>query len=139
MGPHLRRARRRGVALVGLVIAHVYFAIRPEKWWITKSMIFGWVSRRNYLEHHDPARWKVRYGRSRVSTGSADLEEARAELNARCDAIEECYEFMLAYAGQGLDSEQSGGAGAPDPRVPHEMRGGAHRSGRVHHRFRQTA
>jgi len=48
-----------GVALVGLVIAHVYFAVRPEKWWITKSMILGWVSRRNYLEHHDPARWKV--------------------------------------------------------------------------------
>src|SRR4249920_2457845 len=52
-----------GVALVGLVIAHVYFAVRPEKWWITKSMIFGWVTRRNYLEHHDPARWKVRSGR----------------------------------------------------------------------------
>ena len=52
-----------GVALVGLVIAHVYFAVRPEKWWITKSMILGWVSRRNYLEHHDPARWKVRSGR----------------------------------------------------------------------------
>jgi hypothetical protein len=46
-----------------------------------------------------------------VSAGSADLEEARTELNARCDAIEECYEFMLAYAGQGLDSEHSGGAG----------------------------
>jgi cytochrome b subunit of formate dehydrogenase len=49
-----------GVALVGLVIAHVYFAIRPEKWWITKSMIFGWVTRRHYLEHHDPERWKAR-------------------------------------------------------------------------------
>jgi cytochrome b subunit of formate dehydrogenase len=48
-----------GVALVGLVIAHVYFAIRPEKWWITKSMLLGWVSKRNYLEHHDPTRWKV--------------------------------------------------------------------------------
>lgn len=48
-----------GVALVGLVIAHVYFAIRPEKWWITKAMIFGYITRRNYLEHHDPARWKV--------------------------------------------------------------------------------
>jgi cytochrome b subunit of formate dehydrogenase len=51
-----------GVALVGLVIAHVYFAVRPEKWWITKSMIFGWVSRRNYLEHHEPSRWKIRSG-----------------------------------------------------------------------------
>jgi formate dehydrogenase subunit gamma len=48
-----------GVGLVGLVIAHVYFAIRPEKWWITKSMIFGWITRRQYLEHHEPERWPV--------------------------------------------------------------------------------
>ena len=48
-----------GVGLVGLVIAHVYFAVRPEKWWITKSMIFGWITRRQYLEHHEPARWPV--------------------------------------------------------------------------------
>jgi cytochrome b subunit of formate dehydrogenase len=49
-----------GVGLVGLVIAHIYFAVRPEKWWITKGMILGWVTRRNYLEHHDPQRWNVR-------------------------------------------------------------------------------
>ena len=49
-----------GVALVGLVIAHVYFAVRPEKWWMTKSMIFGWVTRRNYLQHFDPERWRLR-------------------------------------------------------------------------------
>jgi cytochrome b subunit of formate dehydrogenase len=49
-----------GVALVGLVIAHVYFAVRPEKWWITKSMILGWITRRQYLEHHDPQRWITR-------------------------------------------------------------------------------
>jgi cytochrome b subunit of formate dehydrogenase len=48
-----------GVALVGLVIAHVYFAIRPEKWWITKGMIFGKITKHDYLEHHDPTRWKV--------------------------------------------------------------------------------
>jgi len=48
------------VALVGLVIAHIYFAVRPDKWWITNSMIFGWVTRRQYLEHHDPHRWAVR-------------------------------------------------------------------------------
>ena len=51
-----------GVALVGLVIAHVYFAIRPEKWWMTKGMFLGWVSRRHYLEHFEPSRWKVRPG-----------------------------------------------------------------------------
>jgi hypothetical protein len=43
---------------------------------------------------------------------SATLEEARVELNTRCDAIEECYEFMLAYAGQGLPTEPGGGAGS---------------------------
>ena len=52
-------AARDRVALVGLVIAHVYFAVRPEKWWITKSMILGWITRRQYLEHHDPDRWDV--------------------------------------------------------------------------------
>ena len=49
-----------GVALIGLVIAHIYFAIRPEKWWITKAMIFGAITRRDYLQHHDPRRWNVR-------------------------------------------------------------------------------
>ena len=36
----------------------------------------------------------------------------RDELRARCDRIEECYEFMLAYAAQGLPADhgsQSGG------------------------------
>ena len=49
-----------GVALIGLIIAHIYFAIRPEKWFITKAMIFGAITRRQYLEHHDTRRWKVR-------------------------------------------------------------------------------
>ena len=31
----------------------------------------------------------------------------------RCDAIEECYEFMLAYAGQGLPTDQ---AASPEDR-----------------------
>ena len=45
-----------------------------------------------------------------MSTGHADLDEARVELNRRCNAIEECYEYMLAYAGQGLAGEATGGA-----------------------------
>ena len=48
-----------GVGFVGLIIAHIYFALRPEKLWITKSMILGYITRRQYLEHHDPDRWKV--------------------------------------------------------------------------------
>ena len=41
---------------------------------------------------------------------SAVLEAARAELISRCNAIEECYEFMLAYAAQGLDSDAGTGS-----------------------------
>ena len=48
-----------GVSLIGLTIAHIYFASRPEKWWITKAMIVGWVTRRQYLQNHDPNRWRV--------------------------------------------------------------------------------
>jgi len=48
-----------GVGFVGLVTVHIYMAIRPEKFFITKSMIFGWMSREKYLEHHDPSRWPV--------------------------------------------------------------------------------
>jgi len=53
-----------GVGFVGLIIAHIYFALRPEKLWVTKAMIFGTISRRQYLEHHDPDRWVS----SKVST-----------------------------------------------------------------------
>jgi formate dehydrogenase subunit gamma len=60
-----------GVGLVGLVIAHVYFAIRPEKWWITKGMILGYITRRQYLEHHEPSRWVVRRDGTTKSTGRA--------------------------------------------------------------------
>jgi thiosulfate reductase cytochrome b subunit len=48
-----------GIGLVGLTIAHVYFAIRPEKRWITKGMVFGDISRQEFLQHHDPDRWVV--------------------------------------------------------------------------------
>src|ERR1700686_911983 len=29
-----------------------------------------------------------------------------AEIGSRCEAVEECYEFMLAYAAQGLASDE---------------------------------
>jgi cytochrome b subunit of formate dehydrogenase len=46
-----------GVGLIALIMAHIYFALRPEKFVITKSMVFGSVPREHYLEHHDPERW----------------------------------------------------------------------------------
>lgn len=48
-----------GVALITMVIAHVYFALRPEKWWMTRSMIKGWITREEFLDHHDPEKWEV--------------------------------------------------------------------------------
>ena len=30
----------------------------------------------------------------------------RDDIGARCEAIEQCYEFMLAYAGQGLSGDE---------------------------------
>ena len=35
-----------GIGLIALVMVHVYFAIRPEKLDITKSMIFGTMRHR---------------------------------------------------------------------------------------------
>jgi hypothetical protein len=35
-----------------------------------------------------------------------------AEISNRCDAVEECYEFLLAYAAQGLPSDQGSKSGA---------------------------
>ena len=48
------------VSLVTLVITHIYFGLRPEKRWITWSMIQGWIDRRHYVEHHDPEQWAAR-------------------------------------------------------------------------------
>jgi hypothetical protein len=43
------------------------------------------------------------------------------EIRVRCNTIEECYEFMLAYAAQGLSSDQGRQAGD-------EVRGYLHRA-----------
>jgi len=48
-----------GVGLIALVMMHVYFGLRPDKRAITKSMVFGWMSRDFYLKEHDPERWTI--------------------------------------------------------------------------------
>ena len=56
------------VLFVMLTLTHIYFAVRPDKIWLTKAMIFGSVDREHYLSHHDPKRWDV--SRARESTKS---------------------------------------------------------------------
>lgn len=48
-----------GVGLITLIMAHIYFALRPEKLVLTKAMVFGTLSREAFLDHHDPERWPV--------------------------------------------------------------------------------
>ncbi len=62
-----------GVGFIALIMVHVYMGIRPEKLPITKSMIFGWMSRDFYLEEHDPERWVVKSDKKRgLAASDAD-------------------------------------------------------------------
>jgi cytochrome b subunit of formate dehydrogenase len=47
------------MAMVTMVMIHVYFALRPDEWYLTRSMFRGWISRKEFAEHHDPERWKA--------------------------------------------------------------------------------
>lgn len=61
------------VALITLVMAHLYFGVRPEKYWITLSMFRGWISRESYVRHHDPERWPV--GTENAGNSPASLKK----------------------------------------------------------------
>ena len=60
-----------GVGLIALVMVHVYFAVRPDKFDITKSMIFGTMSKEHYQENHDPERWPVETTASKGAKATA--------------------------------------------------------------------
>ena len=45
--------------LVIMVMMHVYFALRPEKLFFTRSMILGWITGEEHAAHHDPKRWRA--------------------------------------------------------------------------------
>jgi cytochrome b subunit of formate dehydrogenase len=47
------------MALITLTMVHIYFALRPDEWWMTRSMWTGWIRRADYEAHHDPERWDV--------------------------------------------------------------------------------
>lgn len=42
---------------ISLIMIHVYFALRPEKLFYTRSMILGWITRDELMHYHDPAHW----------------------------------------------------------------------------------
>lgn len=47
------------LALIALVSLHIYFGLRPEKLFYTRSMIKGWISRDELEANHDPGRWST--------------------------------------------------------------------------------
>jgi cytochrome b subunit of formate dehydrogenase len=47
------------LCLITMVMLHVYFALRPENWLFLRAMLRGWVTRGEFVEHHDPERWQV--------------------------------------------------------------------------------
>ena len=49
---------------------------------------------------------------SEEASPSAPGDDGRAALASRCNAIEEAYEFMLAYAAQGLPSDEGSASGS---------------------------
>ena len=46
-----------------------------------------------------------------LSNDPNDPNDLRASFVRRCDTIEEAYEFMLAYAAQGLEGDTTSGSG----------------------------
>ena len=66
---------------MSLMVIHIYFAVRPEKFFLTKGMIFGWITREKYLGKYDPGalahRRERRQGRTVESVGSRDLSDGR--------------------------------------------------------------
>lgn len=45
------------LALIAVISLHVYFGLRPEKLFYTRSMIKGWISEDELKANHDPAQW----------------------------------------------------------------------------------
>lgn len=69
-----------GVSLILLIASHIYFALRPEKRWITWSMVRGWIDREHYAGHFDPAKWKVTGDREPAAGGALADSTASAPV-----------------------------------------------------------
>ncbi len=45
------------LCLITMIILHVYFAFRPEKIHLLRSMILGWITRGEYEKYYDRSGW----------------------------------------------------------------------------------
>ena len=47
-----------GLISITMIMVHIYFAIRPEKMYMTRSMLRGWITREEFEQNHDPELWQ---------------------------------------------------------------------------------
>ncbi len=47
-----------GLISITMIMVHIYFAVRPEKLYMTRSMLRGWISREEFEQNHDPDLWQ---------------------------------------------------------------------------------
>ena len=45
------------LALIAVTAMHIYFGLRPDKLFYTRSMIKGWISEEELAANHDRDRW----------------------------------------------------------------------------------
>ena len=45
------------MALIGVIALHIYFGLRLEKLFYTRSIIKGWISEEELKANHDPDEW----------------------------------------------------------------------------------
>lgn len=46
------------MAMITMIIIHVYFALRPDEFYLTRSMFRGWITKKEHAEHHDANKWQ---------------------------------------------------------------------------------
>ena len=56
LGPQVARTLLATLCMIGGATALVACEEEPK---FTKSMVLGFITRRQYLEHHEPSRWPV--------------------------------------------------------------------------------
>ena len=50
------------LAMLSLVMLHIYYALLPGKLYLLRSMTVGWITRSEYVEDFAPQRWTATPG-----------------------------------------------------------------------------
>ena len=59
-------------SFVTLIMLHIYFTLRPEKFFYLRSMLLGWIRPDEAERNHDPHRWPSRPTDAKLRTGPGE-------------------------------------------------------------------